>query len=587
MALPQFPNTPSVGNIVLINGVNWRCRSVSPNVWEPLSFNAQNYYVTPEMFGAVGNGSADDTAALTAFWAVTGKTKMLRPGATYLVSSRFTITGQQDLVILGNGARLLRNQTDGMYPGQANNPNTGYVNPGIDQHILVIKNCKNVTVDGLRIRGGYNPASPQTPGINTSYWSNSQTNGRGEDGHGISIVQSEDVTIQGCEIVNVWGDCVWVTSGGFLGDPSHTPNRNIVVRNNDFRNPFRGCLSSVHHIGLTFENNYCEKLTGYTTAVLLEPNANAPQNCIQTVVNANTISAGLSGIFSVTTGAALLNGDFVRDISFTNNFCTGAACIALTSPNVTGVLIQGNTYSNSGLLANTAQYGLFLEAYQAKDVDCIANRDRSGGTSVDYYRGVRLDQCSNVIFDKHSIVPLYDKSNVEYFQVISTNGFQLRNSEIRGRDTTDPNGTPLVSMYGTSSNCSVVNNRFDGTGFTSQGVVYLEQGSYTGVNNLFAENIVTSSASINAVVLKTNHFGTIIGRNIYTSGRVSNVAGGDPRCYQHPSALIANIVYSYGTAAPTTGTAVAGSRVYNVGAGPTDYWECTAAGSPGTWTARN
>lgn len=587
MALPQFPNTPSVGQIVTVNNVNWRCRSTSPTVWEPLSFNAQNYYVTPEMYGAVGNGVVDDTAALTSFWAVTGKTKVLRPGATYLVSSRFTVDSQQDLVVLGNGARILRNQTDGMIPGAGNNPNTGYVNPNIDQHILVFLDCKNVFVDGLRIRGGYNPASPQTPGINTTYWSNSQTNGRGEDGHGISIIQCEDVIVQNCEVVNVWGDAFWVSSGGYLGDPSHTANRNIVIRNNDIRNPFRGCLSSVHHIGLTFENNYCEKYTGYTTAILLEPNNNVPQNCIQTNVVGNTVVAGPSGIFAVTSAGALLNGDFVRDINFLNNFCSASAFVALTSPNTTGVLIQGNTFSNSGLLTNTAQYGLFLEAFQAKDVRCISNRDRSGGTSVDYYRGIRLDQCSDISFEKHNITPLYDKSNVEYFQVISTNRFRLLDSQIKGRDTSDPNGTPLVSMYGSSSYCTVANNRFDGTGFTSQGVVYLEQGSYTGVGNTLENNIITASSSVFPVILKTDHYGTSVGKNTYTSGRTNNVTGGDPRCYQHPSTLIADIVYSYGTAAPTTGTAVAGSRVYNVGAGPTDYWECTVGGAPGTWVARN
>lgn len=587
MALPQFPNTPSVGQIVTVNNVNWRCRSTSPTVWEPLSFNAQNYYVTPEMFGAVGNGVVDDTVALTSFWAVTGKTKMLRPGATYLVTSRFTIDSQQDVVILGNGARILRNQTDGMIPGQPNNPNTGYVNPNIDQHILVFLDCKNVFVDGLRIRGGYNPASPQTPGINTSYWSNSQTNGRGEDGHGISIVQCEDVTVQNCEIVNVWGDAFWITSGGYLGDPSHTPNRNIVIRNNDIRNPFRGCVSSVHHTGLIFENNYCEKYTGYTSAVLLEPNNNVPQNCIQTVVMNNSISCGLSSVFAATSAGALLNGDFIRDINILNNTCAASAFIALTSPNITGVLVQGNSFSNSGLATNTSQFGLFMEGSQTRDVRCIGNRDRSGGTSVDYYRGVRLDQCSDVSFEKHSISPLYDKSNTEYFQLISTNRFRLLDSYIKGRDTADPNGTPLVSMYGSSSYCTVARNHFDGTGFSSQGVVYLEQASYTGIGNTFVDNIVTASASVPPVVLKTNHYGTVIGYNRYTSGRVANVSGGDPRCYQHPNTLVADIVYSYGTAAPTTGTAVAGSRVYNVGAGPTDYWECTTAGSPGTWTARN
>ena len=586
MALPNFPTATAVGQLETLNGITWRVRTLSPLFWEPLAFNVQNYFVSPEMFGAVGNSVADDTAAVQACLSAGNKTKVFRPGATYLVTARLNMLAQQNTRVYAHGARILRNQTDGMYPGQANNPNTGYVNPGIDQHILVIKNCKDVVIDGLRIRGGYNPSSPQTPGINTTYWSNSQTNGRGEDGHGISIVQSEKITVQNSEIVNVWGDAFWVTSGGYLGDVSLTPNKTIIIANNDIRNPFRGCLSSVHHYGLVFQDNYCEKYTGYTTAVLLEPNNNIVQNCVQTRVVDNVISAGLSGVFAVTSAGALLNGDFVRDIVFSGNSCAGAVCIALTSPNTSGVAIENNTYSNSGLIANSAQYGLFLEAFMAKAVKVTGNTDRSGGTSVDYYRGVRMDSCSDISFDNHTIAPLDAKTNVEYFQVISTDYFRLLNSNIGGRDTVDPNGTPIVSMFGTSSHCVVRDNRFNGAG-TTQGVVYLEQAAYTGTGNEFSDNTVISSAGSNAVVLKTNHFGTVVGKNNFTSGRVSNVAGGAPQCYQHPTALDARIVYSYGTAAPTTGTGAAGSRVYNLGAGPTDYWECTAAGSPGTWTARN
>lgn len=586
MALPQFPNTPSVGQLHTINSLNWRCRQINPTVWEPLSFSPQQMYISPEMFGAVGNGTTDDTVALTGFFSATGKTKVLRPGATYLVSDRLDITGQQDVFIYGNGARILRNQTDGMYPGQPNNPNTGYVNPGIDQHILVILNSKNITIDGLRIRGGYNPASPQTPGINTTYWSNSQTNGRGEDGHGISVCQSEDIIIQNCEIVNVWGDGVWVTSGGYLGDPSHTPNRNIVVRNCDIRNPFRGLISSVHHNGLTFENNYGEKYTGYTTAILLEPNNNVAQNTVNTNIRGNIISAGLSGCFAATSAGSLLNGEFIYNVQIRDNSFAGAACMAFTSPNTTGVEVAGNTYTNSGLISNANQYGLFLEAFQLKNARFINNRDWSGGTSNSYYNGCRLESCDDITFEGHSITPLYDKSNVVYFSLLSTNHWRLLNSFIKGRDTTDPNGTGIIQLFGTSSNCVVEGNRIDGTG-TTMGLVYQETASYTGTRNAFRNNLVTSGSSSFAVSLKASHFGTAVGANQFTSGRSNNVTGGTVHCYQHPTSLVADVVYAYGTAAPTAGTWTAGSRVYNAATGATDYWDCTASGTPGTWVARN
>jgi hypothetical protein len=584
MALPTFPNSPAVGDLHTTNGITWRYRA--DLVWEPLGFNAQNYYVTPEMFGAKGDAVTDDTFAVQACLSAANKTKMFRPGATYLVTARLNMLSQQNTKLYGNGARILRNQTDGMYPGQPNNPNTGYVNPGIDQHILVLKNCKDIFIDGLRIRGGYNPASPQTAGINTSYWSNSQTNGRGEDGHGISLSSCESVVVQNSEIVNVWGDAFWLQSGGYLGDASLIANKNITIRDNDIRNPFRGCVSSVHHNGLIFEGNYCEKYTGYTTAVLLEPNNNVAQNCVDTRVTNNSISCGPSGVFAATSAGALLNGDFIRDIVVANNAVSGVVFVSLTSPNATGIVIDNNSFYNSGLIPNASQFGLFLEAYNARDVKITNNMDYSGGTSDAYFRGARMELCSNISFEKHTIRPQDAKTNVEYFQVISTNYFRLLDSLINGRDTVDPNGTAIVSMYGSSSYCRVEGNYFNGTG-TTQGVVYLEQASYTGVANSVKDNVITSASSSNAIILKANYFGTAVGANVFTSGRLSNVSGGTSQCYQHPSAASATMLHTFGPAAPTTGTWALGSRVINTGAGPTDYWECTAGGTPGTWVARN
>lgn len=586
MALPEFPNSPTVNGVYTVGGRTWQWRS--DNRWHPLSFNGEAYYVTPEMFGAVGNGTTDDTVAMTSFFTATAKTKMLRPGATYFVTDRLNMLNQQDVMVYGNGARILRNQTDGMYPGQAPNPFTGYTGTGVDWHILVIKNCKNVKIDGLRIRGGYNPANPQTAGIYTSYWGNAQTNGRGEDGHGVSICQSEDVTVDNCEIVNVWGDCVWVTSGGYLGDPSHTPNRNIAVRNCDFRNPFRAATASVHHIGLVFENNYVEKYTGYTSVMLLEPNNNVPQNCVQTTMRRNRILAGRSGCFAATSAGALLNGEYINHITISDNTVAASGGFAFTSPNTRGVVIENNTYSNSYLVSNTEQYGLFLEAYLLNDCSVRSNRDWSGGTSSAYYNGCYIESSNDIVFSDHTIQPRADKSNIEYFKIINSNNCAIRDSYIVGRDTIDPNGTGLIGMYGTSSNCSFTNNYFNGTGFSGQGVTYVEQGSFTGTNNMFADNKISASAGTFAVSLRTNHFGTIVGRNTYLSGRVANVTGGLPACRQHPTAIDARVVYSYGDSAPTTGTGAVGSRVYNVtGGGGIDYWECTAAGSPGTWTARS
>ena len=73
-------------------------------------------YVTPEQFGASGDGSSDDTAAFLAFrtWAITisGVVELrLYPGKTYMVGNPFWPTDIEKLRVYGCGAVIKNNAT--------------------------------------------------------------------------------------------------------------------------------------------------------------------------------------------------------------------------------------------------------------------------------------------------------------------------------------------------------------------------------------------------------------------------------------------------------------------------------------------
>lgn len=115
---------------------------------------AQEYYVTPERFGAVGNGTADDRAALQNainFAIANNRPLGLRGGRRYRVSSQVTVTGNLEMVGLGNRKAVIYSDSQTFNPlrvqGQLKTSTT------VAQNITV--NDSHVTVaSGANINAG-------------------------------------------------------------------------------------------------------------------------------------------------------------------------------------------------------------------------------------------------------------------------------------------------------------------------------------------------------------------------------------------------------------------------------------------------
>lgn len=136
-------------------------------------------YATPQMFGAVGDGMADDTVSVQrALDALDGNAPVLYfPAGNYLVSA--------DLVVPSNVT--LRGQGQASMITRAPNALEHYA-------VLDMTLCTNVLLENLCIQGD----------------KGGHTGTTGEWGMGIKLGSSYDITIRGVKVTHCWGDGIYV-----------------------------------------------------------------------------------------------------------------------------------------------------------------------------------------------------------------------------------------------------------------------------------------------------------------------------------------------------------------------------------------
>jgi hypothetical protein len=123
-------------------------------------------YVTPEMYGAVGDGSTDDQAAITVALA-TGKTLLMDGSKHYRVNSSVTVPS--DAVIMGNGALISTTSNIGIFicsPSTnaqnavirdlnflGNNTGAGQLGLNVSTYRMRVSNCtfRNFTYAGIYV----------------------------------------------------------------------------------------------------------------------------------------------------------------------------------------------------------------------------------------------------------------------------------------------------------------------------------------------------------------------------------------------------------------------------------------------------
>ena len=177
---------------------------------------SSQYYVTPQMFGAVADGVTDDTAAIqAAFDSLTDGGTIYFPSGKYIVQHSETKTGQDYIAVLVENKAGLTVVLDG---GATIKHNLTSVNR---YSLFSFYGC-----DGLEIRGGIIEGDRnEHPDATTGYGSK-----------GIHIKNCDNVYIHDIEVWNIFGDCIGV---------SGTANqcKNILIENCKLHDCYRNGLT--------------------------------------------------------------------------------------------------------------------------------------------------------------------------------------------------------------------------------------------------------------------------------------------------------------------------------------------------------
>lgn len=159
---------------------------------------AAKYNVTPQLFGAVGDGKADDTQAIkSAISSLDGVATLHFPAGTYLVSEDISLVSNMTL------------------EGEGNNTIIKRVGNGLDKYdVISCKGIENVTIKNIHIQGDRNE----------------HTTTEGEWGMCIGLYGTKNINIKDCKLTDAWGDGVYVGTG--TGPCNNTVVDNCFIDNN-------------------------------------------------------------------------------------------------------------------------------------------------------------------------------------------------------------------------------------------------------------------------------------------------------------------------------------------------------------------
>jgi len=295
--------------------------------------------VSVKDFGAVGDGVADDTAAIQA--AINASTNVYIPNGTYMcaniqIRSGLHLYGQSHtsvLKLLPNAMTASHNGSqaddDGVFPGnvigstlnhdggvwfdsgvRAKNPNNSTY---IYEHVLI----ENITIDGNKTNNQIGDL-----GDNSSVM-----------GACVAIMQCKRITVRGCNLVNARLD------GIIIGYSLHGGSDYCLVESNYFDGNQRTNIAVITGKYNTISNNFGNNTTGGTgvgagAAVDIEPNLTDEINYRHNVIG-NIFLGGL--------GIVCLNNGIMHDIVSSGNVWGGSLYLD-GNGKTQGVVINGDTF---------------------------------------------------------------------------------------------------------------------------------------------------------------------------------------------------------------------------------------------------
>lgn len=271
-------------------------------------------YVTPEMYGAKGDGIADDTQALQEA-CNTGRNVYL--SKQYLVSS--PIVSKSSL--FGSGSVFYAYNTNQGRQGDLDN-------------IFTFENVSNLFVRDITL--------DMKRDLSKTYGESSY----GEWGYCLVLRGCKNIIIDGITAKNAQGDNIGI------GQYNKIDSENISVINCHLENAYRNDISITGCKNAILKNNYIIKNSGYC-GIIIEPDTDSNSNTENINVSDNTVMCIDRSGFTVSAykhdGANLKNIIFKNNYLFKTGTTTGNAQYSL----LFGGNIESLILSNNYIFANT------------------------------------------------------------------------------------------------------------------------------------------------------------------------------------------------------------------------------------------
>lgn len=534
--------------------------------------------VSVKDFGAVGDGVADDTAAIQA--ALSAHFAVYVPSGTYKVSS--TLNLQAGSVLFGDGSTSEITCANGdisiIYGLSTDNcavknlkinvtvaGTSGYIGA---VHFATCQNCRveNVEIEGVTWAGVYLDGSSYcyVTGVYAHDW-----RGTEQDSADICVYRASSYNIIDGNFCfgNGW-------HGIFVQEPTagQIPLKNVISNNRIGAHKTYGIavysLSSVdvftQIIGNTIEDIDGATLTGNAGAGMYINNVgavtvtgNTVRNCCLSTSGLTLAPGGISfnNIVSTLT-PCVVSGNVIQDIK--NYF----GIVVTSSP--AGVSITGNSISLDVNAAATS-VGVYINASSNCVVssNTISLPNPLGGSGISVYAN-GVNTSNNVISNNTILGGIY--SGIEFER---TAAFVNNNATVTGNRVSGGTSANICYRLNAIVN-GVVSGNFGAADTTNACTVSNSTGLRLTGNNFTTtgtRSFVTAGTCTGSYYDKTNYSGSAI-------TFIQNVATG----------LIVEVLNN---AAPASSNWAVGDRVEQSVpvVGQPKGWRCTVAGVPGTWVS--